>query len=50
MSGWERDIDALYLEYRPAAGHLEGCPLHGTGMWERRAAVAWVASNHGGEQ
>lgn len=34
MSGWGRGIDALYFEYRPAAGHLEQCPRHGTDLWE----------------
>jgi hypothetical protein len=34
VSGWGRGVDALYFEYQPAAGHLEGCPRRGTDVWE----------------
>jgi hypothetical protein len=30
----ERDIDSLYFAYKPAAGHLEGCPRRGTDLWD----------------
>jgi len=29
-----RDIDSLYFAYKSAAGHIEGCPRHGTDVWE----------------
>jgi hypothetical protein len=27
-------IDGLYFDYQPLAGHAEGCPRHGTDVWE----------------
>ncbi len=33
-SALAKNIDALYFDYRPVAGHLEGCRFHGTDVWE----------------
>ena len=34
MSSLAKSVDALYFDYRPVAGHLEGCRFHGTDTWE----------------
>jgi hypothetical protein len=34
VSDLAKSIDALYFGYRPVAGHLKGCRLHGTDTWE----------------
>jgi hypothetical protein len=34
VSGLAKSIDALYFDYKPVPGHLEGCRLRGTDMWE----------------
>jgi hypothetical protein len=34
VSAMAKSIDALYFDYRPVAGHLEGCRFCGTDMWE----------------
>lgn len=34
MSTVAKSIDALYFEYTPVAGHLEGCRWRGTDVWE----------------
>jgi hypothetical protein len=34
VSGLAKSIDALYFDYTPVAGHLEGCRFRGTDTWE----------------
>jgi hypothetical protein len=34
VSGLAKSIDALYFDYKPVAGHLEGCRYRGTDVWE----------------
>jgi hypothetical protein len=34
VSGLAKSIKALYFDYRPVSGHLEGCRFRGTDMWE----------------
>jgi hypothetical protein len=34
VSGFGRGLDALYFDYRPVAGHAEGCSRGGSDVWE----------------
>jgi hypothetical protein len=34
VSGLAKSIDALYFDYKPVAGHMEGCRFRGTDTWE----------------
>jgi len=44
VSGLAKSIDALYFDYQPVAGHLEGCRFHGTDLWEVTRHTEYVPS------
>jgi hypothetical protein len=43
VSALGKDIDALYFDYKPAAGHLPDCRLAGMDLWEV-TRFTWVNS------
>lgn len=44
MSTLAKGMHALYFDYRPAAGHAEGCSRRGTDIWEATRYTEWVPS------